>query len=127
MERLLTILVVAFFFCLTTTITLAQEEGQPQPQSYVNPKIPCNSWDSISQALVTQYQEVPVAEGTSALTMQDDAVIGGELVFFVNKDTLTYSVVLHFEKEQMGCIVGAGEDFGPVGNKYLELYGAVKM
>ena len=116
-------MVVAFFF-VTTTITLAQEEGE---QSYVNPKIPCNSWDSITYNLVHEYKEVPAAEGTSALTMQDDTILGAELVFFVNKETLTYTVVLHFEKEQMGCIIGAGEQFGPVGRKYLELLGAVKL
>ena len=115
-------MVVAFFF-LTTTIN-AKEEGE---QSYINPKVPCNSWGSIAHALVEQYEEVPVAEGTSALTMQDDVVLGADLVIFINKETLSYSVVLHFEKEEMGCIIGAGDGFGPVGQKYLELLGAVKM
>ena len=125
MKGLLTLSVVAFFF--VTTITNAEEEGSHHEQQYVNPKIPCNQWDSIAQTLVEQYQEVPVAEGTSALTMQDDKVFGGDLVVFINKDTGSYSVVVHFEDVGLGCIVGAGENFAPVGSKYLELYGAVEM
>ena len=126
MKRLLTLLVIAFFF--VTTITNAEEEGAHNDQQMVNPAIPCNSWESVTHNLVNQYQEYPVAEGTSALTMQDGVVFGGQLVFFVNKDTQTYTVVLHFEDVNLGCVIGAGEKFGPVDqSEYLELYGAVEM
>jgi len=125
MKRLLTILVVAFFF-VTTTIN-AKEEGTHNDQQFVNPQIPCNQWDMITHNLVNDYQEFPVADGTSALTMQDGTVFGGTLVFFVNKDTSTYTVVVHFEDVNLGCVIGAGENFAPAGKKYLELLGAVKM
>ena len=124
MKRLL-LMVVAFFFI--TTITKAEEEGTPNDQTVLNAQIPCNTWDVITTNIVHEYEEVPVAGGTSALTMPDGQVFGGDLVIFINPNTLTYTTVIHFESENLGCIVGAGEKFGPVVEKYLELYGAVRM
>jgi hypothetical protein len=126
MERLLTILVVAFFF-VTTTIN-AEEEGSHPTDQFLSPTLPCNSWEVIAHNLVNGYSEVPVADGSGALTMQDSTVFGGETVIFINPDTGSYTLVFREEESGIACILAAGEQFGPADpQKYLEIMGAVTL
>lgn len=126
MRRLLTILVVAFFF-VTTTIN-AEEEGSHPTDQFLSPMLPCNDWAVITHNLVNDYNEVPVADATGALTMQDSTVFGGETVIFINPDTGSYTLVFRDEKTSIACILAAGEKFGPADpQKYLEIMGAVTL
>ena len=107
---------------LISSSVFAEEE-----QQVISPVLPCNEWEVIAYNIVHEYNEVPAADGTGALTMPNQVTFGGTVVIFINKDSGTYTIVYRDTESNLACILAAGENFAPAGKKYLEILGDVKL
>ena len=107
---------LATFLCLifVANTTFAQDQSQ---QPYEVKKFitvqDCAPVQEITKIAMFEFGEQPLFYATGAQTAaQIDQSIWSDMMFFVNQDSGTWSLVSRYE-DGMGCIVASGGQFTP--------------
>lgn len=99
---------LALMLCLLGSTGLAHAEAK-----YLQSESLCGPTDKI-QEFLTQTKEMPFAGGSGGIQLSKDRVAEGEWQIHVNPQTKTFSIVINFEQDGYGCLIGAGLDFHPL-------------
>jgi len=96
--------------------TIQEPESQQQTLVKLPNLIDCDDTAKILEML-TKYGEVPVAEMLTLLQPPGAPVIEKYAVFYANPESLTYTIVAHFNDAGKSCIVSMGRNFMPIGGE----------
>ena len=73
----------------------------------------CNDKDVVHQKLISEFEEVPIAQGNGLIFSEGlEGFAPGVLTFYANPDTLDFSVVMTFP-DNISCILVSGKNFKP--------------
>lgn len=99
---------LATFLCLLTIPVLAEsQEVKVFPQG-----LPCTPpSENYIEMFEEQNGELPMLQGTAILTaLTDGSNVVTRMEMFVNPETRTWSIIVFFDKANMGCVLTAGSD-----------------
>jgi len=102
--------------------------AQPQEQTVIKVKVPCNEWKYVAHNLVKEFGEVPVTSAKAAVET-DKVPLAGRIITFINPESRSFTVVMKMGEgpDSMACVVVAGDKFGPaIDAEELDLMNKVK-
>lgn len=96
---------------MATSLASAQERtAQPFPFMGL-----CGTPEAVLLLLQEEYGEIPFAQGPGAVSSLDGTPLPGNMVLYVNPETLTFTVTLMNPAGTAQCMIMNGEDFSPGG------------
>lgn len=106
-------------FILVSSATFAQEtpnreDEQGQIRFMKLPGMVDCSEPAMVDAFLSRYGEIQVAQAKSFIQTPDGTLLEGDLAFYANPETYSYSVVVQFDEIGLWCIVNTGTEFKPV-------------
>ena len=127
--------VFAVLLCLCTVAFATEHESNTQtPEPELEKELPefdpkifdqmfrlpslidCGAPEKVTEML-SNYEEVPVAQGRTFVLRPDGMLQPGPFTLFVNPKTTSWSLVVQFTPEgfpPIWCITSAGTGFGPI-------------
>lgn len=110
-------IILVLLALLVPTTARVEPQPQPQPESrvlYFDLSTQCASMQQLQNLLEEDYGELPVAIGMgivrSSTTLQTHE---GMMLVYVNPKKFTYTVVIHFTQDKVGCVLISGSQFQP--------------
>ena len=103
--------VAAILFFASSTLAFAQEEPNIPSQGFPMQTITmCDTVEKMHEVL-TKYGEMPMVEGKGSFFVQGGQQLLGQMQFWYNAETKSYSVTL--SNGQFMCLVTSGTELAP--------------
>ena len=90
----------------------AQENQAPRIFTTLPAMVDCGSAENVS-AFLEEYGEKEMAIGKSIIRTPQGVVLTGDMSFYFNPETTSYSVVIKLLDTNMWCIMNLGSEFAP--------------
>lgn len=103
------ILIALFLFALPLH---AEENQAPRIFTTLPAMVDCGSAENVSTFL-EQYGEQEMAIGKSIIRTPQGTVLPGDMSFYFNPETTSYSIVVKLIETNMWCIMNLGSEFAP--------------
>jgi hypothetical protein len=95
---------------LVSTAAIAQESKI----QYLTTSNECLPKDLMRKELEGRYQETPILMGTGQVrASKNDEPYEGLMLLYTNIKTLTFTVIIYFEEDDVSCILLTGADMQP--------------
>jgi hypothetical protein len=106
-----------FLLILISLLLFAQPINAEEPQpsrifSTLPAMVDCGSPENVS-AFLEEYGEKEMAIGKSIIRTPQGAVLTGDMSFYFNPETTSYSIVVKLLDANMWCIMNLGSEFAP--------------
>lgn len=105
-------LLIVFALLLFAQPIKAEESQPPRIFTTLPAMVDCGSGENVS-AFLEEYGEQEMAIGKSIIRTPQGTVLTGDMSFYFNPETTSYSIVVKLLESNMWCIMNLGSEFAP--------------
>ena len=101
---------------LGLALALGSAHAQEQKKEQSSVQLPIAATCDITENIVkyvASFDEKPFSKKDAVVSASDGNALKGVLVIYVNPETKSNTVVMHFPEDGVSCVLAIGENFAP--------------